>query len=290
MRFSQLQVRGKLGSVVLALGVLSLALSAGASADSGGREQQGGAQAGPVINANFPDPDILRVGNVYHAYATNDSGQNVQHETSPDLVHWTKHGPAFLGAAGGRYDRLQYKSGGIVTRLAPTPANPDRIVAATINGRYWMYWGEGAIHLATSPDLIHWTPVEDPVTHQPVEVLTKRTRHFDSGFPEVGPPPLLTPAGILVLYNGKNDPAHGDPNLGANAYAAGQAIFDPNNPAHLLTRTAAPVLKPEQPFEKTGQYVAGTTFAEGLVHFHSTWFLYYGCADSAVGVATTPAP
>ena len=26
--------------------------------------------------------------------------------TSPDLVHWTKHGPAFLGAAGGRYDNL----------------------------------------------------------------------------------------------------------------------------------------------------------------------------------------
>lgn len=90
MRFSQLQVRGTLGSVVLSLGVLSLALSAGASAGSGGREQQAGAQAGPVINANFPDPDILRVGNVYHAYATNSGGQNVQHETSRDLVHWTR--------------------------------------------------------------------------------------------------------------------------------------------------------------------------------------------------------
>ncbi len=150
-----------------------------------------------------------------------------------------------------------------------------------------MYWGEGAIHLATSPDLIHWTPVEDPVTHQPIEVLTKRPGHFDSGFPEVGPPPLLTPSGILVLYNGKNDPTHGDRNLGANAYATGQAIFAPDNPAHLVSRTEAPILKPEQPFEKTGQYAAGTTFAEGLVHFHNRWFLFYGCADSAVGVATT---
>ncbi len=45
------------------------------------------------------------------------------------------------------------------------------------------------------------------------------------------------------------------------------------------------MLKPELPFEKSGQYAAGTTFAEGLVWFHDRWFLYYGCADSMVGVA-----
>jgi predicted GH43/DUF377 family glycosyl hydrolase len=202
--------------------------------------------------------------------------------TSPDLIHWTRHGPAFLHSASGRYDNLQYKSGGIVTTL-----QNDHLVAARINNLYWMYWGEGAIHLATSPDLIHWTPVENPATHTPVEVLTKRPGHFDSGFPEVGPPPVLTPRGIVVLYNGKNDPTHGDPSLGPNAYAAGEALFDPHHPARLLARTSAPVLKPEQPYEKTGQYIAGTTFAEGLVYFHHHWLLYYGCADSAVGVVTT---
>jgi predicted GH43/DUF377 family glycosyl hydrolase len=91
-----------------------------------------------------------------------------------------------------------------------------------------------------------------------------------------------------MLYNGKNDPDHGDPALGANAYAAGEALFDAHDPARLLARTEAPVLKPEQPFEKTGQYAAGTTFAEGLVLFHQRWLLYYGCADSAVGVAAAP--
>ncbi|HZY71883.1 MAG TPA: glycoside hydrolase family 130 protein [Edaphobacter sp.] len=202
--------------------------------------------------------------------------------TSKDLRHWTKYGPAFLGAANGKYDTLKYKSGGIVTRLAG-----DRLVAARIQGKYWMYWGEGAIRLATSPDLIHWTPVED-ATGAPIEVLTRRPGHFDSGFPETGPPPVLTSAGIVVLYNGKNDPDHGDPALGANAYAAGEALFDAKDPARLITRTEAPVLKPEEPYEKTGQYVAGTTFAEGLVRFHGKWFLYYGCADSAVGVVTAP--
>lgn len=201
--------------------------------------------------------------------------------TSNDLVHWTKYGPAFLGSAGGKYDHLQYKSGGIVTHLIG-----DHLLAARINGKFWMYWGEGAIHLATSSDLIHWTPVED-AAGKPIEVLTRRPGHFDSGFPEVGPPPILTSKGIVVLYNGKNDPDHGDPALGANAYAAGQALFNATDPAKLITRDDSPSLKPEQPFEKTGQYVAGTTFAEGLIRFRNQWFLYYGCADSAVGVVST---
>ncbi len=204
--------------------------------------------------------------------------------TSRDLLHWTKYGPAFLGAHGGKYDHLQYKSGGIVTHLVG-----DRLLAVKINGSYWMYWGEGALHLATSPDLIHWTPVEAP-SGEPLEVLTKRPGHFDSGFPEVGPPPVLTSAGIVMIYNGKNDPAAGDPALGPNAYAAGEALFKADDPRTLLARQDQPTLKPEMPYEKTGQYVAGTTFAEGLVRFHNHWLLYYGCADSAVGIVTTQPP
>jgi len=92
----------------------------------------------------------------------------------------------------------------------------------------------------------------------------------------------------VVMYNGKNAENGGDPDLGPNAYAAGEALFDAHNPAHLLAQTDHPDLKPEMPYEKTGQYVAGTTFAEGLVYFHDRWFLYYGCADSLVGVVTAP--
>ena len=202
--------------------------------------------------------------------------------TSRDLTHWTKYGPAFLGSAKGKYDHLQYKSGGIVTHLVG-----DHLIAVRIKGKYWMYWGEGAIHLATSADLIHWKPVED-ATGSPIEVLTRRPGHFDSGFPEVGPPPVLTAKGIVVLYNGKNDPANGDATLGPNAYAAGEALFAADDPSKHVARTEMPVLKPEQPFEKTGQYAAGTTFAEGLVRFQKRWLLYYGCADSAVGVVETP--
>jgi len=53
----------------------------------------------------------------------------------------------------------------------------------------------------------------------------------------------------------------------------------------LLKRSDTPFFKPELPWEATGQYAAGTTFIEGLALFHNKWFLYYGCADSNVGVA-----
>lgn len=198
--------------------------------------------------------------------------------TSRDLIHWTKYGPAFADA-GPKYAHFAYKSAGILTEV-----HGGRLVTAKLHGKYWMYWGEKEIRLATSPDLIHWTPVEDAHGNA-VVVLAKRSGHFDSGFPEVGPPPLLTRRGILLIYNGKNGSgADRDMSIGAGAYSSGEALFSAKNPTQLLARSDQPVLQPEMPYEKTGQYAAGTTFAEGLVLYHGKWFLYYGCADSRVGV------
>ena len=199
--------------------------------------------------------------------------------TSKDLLTWTKYGPALSGA---KYAELSYKSAGIVCRLSK-----GRLIATKVKGKYWMYWGEGTVRLATSTDLIHWRPIEGPDGNA-IAVLGNRPGKFDSSFPEVGPPPVVTRNGIVVIYNGKNDPDHGDPALGPNAYAAGQALFAADDPARLISRSEKPFFKPEMPFEKTGQYAAGTTFVEGLVFFKRKWFLYYGCADSLVGVAETP--
>jgi predicted GH43/DUF377 family glycosyl hydrolase len=196
--------------------------------------------------------------------------------TSRDLLHWTKYGPAFGDT--GKYATLMYKSAGILTKL-----QHGRLIAAKVRGFYWMYWGEIHIHLATSHDLIHWSPVED-AGGAPVDLLSARPGHFDSSFPETGPPPLLTDKGILVIYNGKNAPEDGDPDLGPNAYAAGQALFAADDPTKLIGRSDKPFFYPQEPYERTGQYAAGTTFVEGLVYFKSKWFLYYGCADSLVGV------
>jgi beta-1,2-mannosidase len=208
--------------------------------------------------------------------------------TSPDLHTWTKHGPAF---GMGKYAGLKYKSAGIVTECV----TKGRCIAAKMGtgksgGHYWMYWGEGEIHLATSDDLVHWTPVEG-ADGQPKVLMRARPRRFDSGLPEVGPPPVLTKDGIVLLYNGKNaDGAGLDPKLAAGTYAVGQALFSAHDPAKLLARTKTPFFQPKLPWEQSGQYAAGTTFAEGLVWFHTRWWLYYGCADSRVGVTMSGVP
>ena len=150
-----------------------------------------------------------------------------------------------------------------------------------------MFWGEIEVRLATSDDLVHWTPVERD--GQPLVVLRARPGRADSGFPEVGPPPVLGPHGITVLYNGKNaEGAGGDASLAAGTYTVSEALFAGGDPTRLLQRTDRPVFQPELPFERSGQYAAGTTFAEGLVWFRGRWWMYYGCADSFVGVAVAP--
>lgn len=202
--------------------------------------------------------------------------------TSKDLLHWQKHGPIFDNAAGGKYRHLAYKSAGILTKV-----ENGRLIAARLHGRYWMYWGEIEVRLATSTDLIHWTPVED-AEGNPKVLLRARPGHFDSAFPEVGAPPVVQSDGIIVFYNGKNAKANEDPTIGPGAYSAGQALFSINDPSNLIAREDHPYLSPQLPFEKTGQYAAGTVFSEGLVLFKKKWRMYYGTADSFVGVANAP--
>jgi predicted GH43/DUF377 family glycosyl hydrolase len=202
--------------------------------------------------------------------------------TSKNLTHWTHHGPVFREAYRGRFANLWGKSGAIVTRKAG-----QQIIAAKIHGRYWMYWHtDRQILLAHSEDLLNWVPVLD--NHgKPQLVLPKnKAGHFDSSLTEPGPPALLTENGIVLFYNGMSD-GHmtGSLKIPARQYSAGQALFDADNPAKLLHRPARPFFWPEEPWEKTGQYKAGTTFVEGLAWFNDRWFLFYGGADTVVGMA-----
>lgn len=205
--------------------------------------------------------------------------------TSRDLVAWRKHGPAFAAALNGKYRNAETKSGAILCR----PVG-DRLVAARVNGRYWMYFNVPDVLVATSDDLVTWTVVEDD-DGRPLKVLSPRPGYFDSWLVEAGPPAVLTDRGIVMLYNAGNSGKHGDPRLPTRVYTGGQALFDARDPRRLLARTDAPFIRPTEPYEKSGQYVEGTTFVEGLVPFRGRWLLYYGTADSRVGVAVwDPAP
>lgn len=200
--------------------------------------------------------------------------------TSRDLVTWTKHGSPFSEAYGGKFVSLFSKSASIVTTM-----KHGRQVAAKIKGRYWMYWGEQFVNVATSEDLIHWTPmVDDKGDLQ--KVIEPRDGYFDSSLTECGPPAIVTKDGILLMYNGKNRAdSRGDKRYTPNSYCAGQVLFSKKDPTKVLGRLDVPFFIPEADFEKSGQYPAGTVFIEGFVPHDGKWFLYYGCADSRVSVA-----
>ncbi|WP_047244895.1 glycoside hydrolase family 130 protein [Maribacter thermophilus] len=200
--------------------------------------------------------------------------------TSKDLRNWTKQGPVFEDAHGGKFLDTWSKSGAIITEL-----KDGKLVAKKIDGKYLMYWGELFVNLATSKNGVDWEPTlneDGSLLHSFKPTLND----FDSHLTEPGPPALYTDNGILLLYNGKNLNGEGATDkYPEGTYCGGQVLFDKNDPTKVLARLDTPFICPSLPHEVSGQYKAGTTFIEGLVYYKSKWFLYYGTADSMIGLA-----
>jgi predicted GH43/DUF377 family glycosyl hydrolase len=197
---------------------------------------------------------------------------------SRDLFHWDKYGRILKG----KYRDTWSKAGAIVAER-----QHEKVIAKKVNGKYWMYFGDTDLFIATSDDLVNWEPVEE--NGRLKSVLQPRPGYFDSRLVEAGPYALVREEGILLLYNGMNldkgeDGHH--PELASGAYSAGQALFEKNDPGSLKHRMEDYFLTPEKPYEITGQ-INQVCFIEGMVPYHDHWFLYYGTADSKIAVAVT---
>jgi predicted GH43/DUF377 family glycosyl hydrolase len=242
---------------------------------------------GEFLKYDYPggceDPRVVVTGDGLYVMAYTSWNQDVARLSiafSRDLLHWEKKGPAFAKAYQGKFLDHWSKSGSMITRLVD-----EEQVLAKIDGKYWMYWGEQFINLAWSHNLYDWYPSLDDEGELEALIET-RPGYFDSMLTECGPPAVITDEGIVLLYNGKNADGEGaDPNLPRGTYSVGKIVFDPADPQEVLFRSDTCLLKPSLPHELTGQYESGTTFAEGLVRHDSSWFLYYGTADSYVGLA-----
>jgi beta-1,2-mannosidase len=192
---------------------------------------------------------------------------------SKDLMKWEKLGTVLNG----KYKNTWSKSGAIISKQIDS-----RIVAEKINGKYWMYFGDTDLFMATSDDLIHWQSVEE--NGKLKSVLKPRPGYFDSRLVESGPYALVVDQGIQLIYNGMNLDSGGDTTLAKGAYCAGQALFSKEDPTKVIDRLETNFMKPDKPYEITGQ-VNQVCFLEGLVPFKGKWFLYYGTADSKIAVA-----
>lgn len=196
--------------------------------------------------------------------------------SSTDLVHWTKHG---LVLNSEKYKNTWSKSGAIVVEQQGT-----KMVAVKINGKYWMYFGDTDLFMASSDDLLLWTVMENGENNKPMPVLHPRAGYFDSRLVEPGPYALLRPQGIVLIYNSSNAANNNDTLLPIFSYSAAQALFDKTQPWKLIDRSSSYFIHPDKPYERIGE-VNEVCFVEGLVYFNSKWFLYYGTADTKIAVA-----
>jgi predicted GH43/DUF377 family glycosyl hydrolase len=213
------------------------------------------------------DPRLVRIDGIYYLTYTGYNGKDAQLclATSKDLIHWRRRG-VILPAYKGSWNTKWTKSGAIL---------PEQV-----KGRWWMYYlgtrtdpdgkERDYMGLASSSDLLHWADATD------APVLPRRPGGFDSRVMEPGPAPILTNAGILLIYNGASD---------SLVYGPAWALFDREDPSRLIARADRPFLLPELEWEKKG-VVPNVIFLEGAIMKRGLEAIaYYGAADHFVGAA-----
>ena len=225
------------------------------------------------------DPRVVQSesGDYFMTYTSYDGKTaRLSIASSPDLKTWTKHGLVMKDSV---FRDTWSKAGAIIAEQ-----QGNNMVAKKINGSYWMYYGDTNLFMATSDDLINWRVAVNEESGKRISVLHPRMGYFDSRLVEPGPYALLKDEGVVLIYNASNASNFNDPALPIFTYAAGQALFDANEPYKLIDRTENYFIHPDKDYEKVGE-VNEVCFVEGLVYFKEKWFLYYGTADSKIAVA-----
>ena len=164
------------------------------------------------------------------------------------------------------------KVGGVYLRLE-RPNRARQAGGPTTGSEIW---------LAESDDLIRWRP-RGPV-------MAGRFHYWDE-FIGSGPPPVKTRRGWLHVYHGVAT------HFGsANIYQAGVSLLDLADPSKLLGRSRGNILEPREMYELAGQ-VPNVVFPSGMIveELDADGFappsspvrIYYGAADTVVGLAET---
>ncbi len=238
------------------------------------------------------DPRIVKFGNTYYityAYRPFPPGQywNFSHDEVllPKCDNETplvlKNNLANSGLAATN-DFRSFRRLGRIT----SPILDDRDVILfpeKINNQYVMihrpkeYIGEKygvdypSIWIKFSDDLLNW---ENKESHL---LLTGRKGTWEEKVGG-GAPPLKTDKGWLLLY-------HGVEKGGLGYYRVGALLLDLNNPLKIIAKTEDFILEPEFDYEFDGYY-KGCVFPTGNVIVNDTLYVYYGCSDKYVGLAT----
>jgi beta-1,2-mannobiose phosphorylase / 1,2-beta-oligomannan phosphorylase len=171
-----------------------------------------------------------------------------------------------------------------VSRMGMVRAPEDKngaLLPRRVNGEFILFhrpvtaiMSRADIWLSRSTDLHSWSSPEPVLAARP-------GGWWDSARIGIGPPPLETSEGWLVIYHGVRQTVAGA------LYRVGLALLDLDNPSKVLRRCSEWVLGPTESYELMGD-VPGVVFPCGLIHDADTGDLrlYYGAADTCIGLAT----
>ena len=108
-----------------------------------------------------------------------------------------------------------------------------------------------------------------------IEIMGPRPGLWDSKKIGIAGPPIKTDAGWLLIYHGVSK---------TSTYRLGAALLDLNNPTVVISRMVDTILEPLEHYEVEG-IVRRAIFSCGAVLRGDTLFIYYGGADTVLGVA-----
>ncbi|MCX6813802.1 MAG: glycosidase [Candidatus Azambacteria bacterium] len=158
------------------------------------------------------------------------------------------------------------------------PPNKDAsLFPKTIKGYYALInrpivEGRADIWVSFSKDLNFWGKDR--------ALILARHRTWDSNRVGLGPPPIKTPEGWLIIYHGTRNTASG------TIYRVGLALLDLES-LEVIRRSGDWVFGPKENYERVGD-VDDVVFPCGAVINEKTneLLVYYGAADSVVALAT----
>jgi predicted GH43/DUF377 family glycosyl hydrolase len=133
-----------------------------------------------------------------------------------------------------------------------------------------------SIRLSYSTDLKTWT--------EPQVIIRPQFKWEDN---RIGgsTPPVRTERGWLVLYHGVENT---DPATRRVVYRLGAMLLDLHDPTKVLARARDFIMEPEAYYEKFGLFIPNVIFPTGCVVRDDLLWIYYGCCDTSIGLATVP--
>jgi predicted GH43/DUF377 family glycosyl hydrolase len=198
------------------------------------------------------DPRIVKIDDTFYMMYTGYGGRfdedyRICLASSKNLISWQRHG-----------------------MMLDEPNKDASLFPEKINSQYVMLHRRPPnIWLAYSDSLRGWN-------NHTMLMETSPGFTWESEKIGIAGPPIKTKDGWLLIYHGVSQDEH---------YSLGIAMLDLDDPSRVIARQATPILEPELAWETNG-HVPYVVFSCGQVVINDELYVYYGGADTVIGVAS----